>query len=328
MRRIIVNAIKVGLAGVLSLLILSLFTIIYNYTGIHVSNPSGATDYKWINCQLKSTMVEGFSWFKMDDNGFNNSIVLQDSPDILLMGSSHMEATEIRNTENVGCLLNQELPSMVTYNIGMSGHDIYRCANNLRNAVQEYNPTSYVIIETDTTCLTCDEISAVLQEEMEPIKSYDSGLMYMLQRYCPAIKLLYKQISDWRNADRIVSNEDYNGDSNATYDDYSAFIHKMKEDCGDNTTLIIFYQPAYSIDMNGELVFEETNDGINFFTQACEDNNVVFINVTDRFCELYEQDCILAHGFSNTAVGVGHLNKYGHRIIAETLAEYIEEDMQ
>ena len=244
------------------------------------------------------------------------------------MGSSHMEATEIRNTENVGYLLNQELTSMTTYNIGMSGHDIYRCATNLRNAVQEYNPTSYVIIETDTTCLTSDEINSVLQEEMEPIKSYDSGLMYMLQRYCPAIKSLYKQISDWRNADRIVSNEENNGGSNASYEDYSAFIHKMKEDCGDNTTLIIFYQPAYSIDMNGKLAFEETNYSINYFAQACEDNDVVFINVTDRFCELYEQDSILAHGFINTAVGVGHLNKYGHRIIEETLVEFIEEDMQ
>lgn len=325
---ILKKMIKIIIAGTISLVILSVFCIFYSYTGIHIKNTSGATDYKWSRNQFKSTMIEGFSWFRMDDNGFNNSITIQENPDILLMGSSHMEATEIGKEENAAYLLNQELPNMTTYNIGMSGHDIYRCANNLRNAVQEYNPNSYVIVETDTVGLDSEKIDLILRDEMEPIKSYDSGLMYMLQRYYPAIKTLYKQILDWRNADKITTNETIdNSINNVSYDDYVAFIRKMKEDSGDNVTLIIFYQPAYSIDSNGDLLFEENEDSVKFFSRACEANNVVFINMTERFRELYEHDNILAHGFSNTAVGVGHLNKYGHEAIAEVLFEYIEEDM-
>lgn len=50
------------------------------------------------------------------------------------------------------------------------------------------------------------------------------------------------------------------------------------------------------------------------------------MDMTDEFKALYEEKHILAHGFVNTAVGRGHLNKYGHRVIAQTLAEKIKED--
>ena len=35
---------------------------------------------------------------------------------------------------------------------------------------------------------------------------------------------------------------------------------------------------------------------------------------------------ILAHGFINSAIGQGHLNKYGCRVIAERIAIVIKED--
>ena len=46
--------------------------------------------------------------------------------------------------------------------------------------------------------------------------------------------------------------------------------------------------------------------------------------MTDSFRDLYATEHHLAHGFINTAVGSGHLNKYGHRVIAEKLAEVIQ----
>ena len=65
---------KIGSAGLIALVFLSWFTIVYCNSGIHVTNSSGATDYKWEPNQLKSTMSEGFAWLHMDKNGFNNSI--------------------------------------------------------------------------------------------------------------------------------------------------------------------------------------------------------------------------------------------------------------
>jgi hypothetical protein len=92
------KSIQLLLAGAVSLAILSIFTLLYNFSGIHIENPSGATDYKWQSGQRKATMTEGFSWLKMDDSGFNNVAfddVGSEQPDILLMGSSHMEAVQV-----------------------------------------------------------------------------------------------------------------------------------------------------------------------------------------------------------------------------------------
>lgn len=63
---------KVITAAIISVIILSAVNIIYNYTGIHVENTTGATDYVWESGQLKTTMREGFAWLKLDSNGYNN----------------------------------------------------------------------------------------------------------------------------------------------------------------------------------------------------------------------------------------------------------------
>lgn len=68
-----------------------------------------------------SNMKEGFSWIKTDANGYNNASI-PENVDILLMGSSHMEAVQVSQSENTAALLNTMLPGMKTYNTGISGH--------------------------------------------------------------------------------------------------------------------------------------------------------------------------------------------------------------
>ena len=136
-------------AGVIALVLLSLFSLVYGFSGIHVSNTSGATDYKWEPYQYKSTMTEGFAWIKLDEHGFNNPKGSYIAPvDVLIMGSSHMEAVNIPEEFNAANRLRQLLPGTTVYNIGTSGHTIYQCAKNISAAVSEYSPY-YVVIETD-----------------------------------------------------------------------------------------------------------------------------------------------------------------------------------
>ena len=60
------------------------------------------------------------------------------------------------------------------------------------------------------------------------------------------------------------------------------------------------------------------------FARMCADEGIIFVDMTDDFVSLYEEQHILAHGFVNTGVGVGHLNRYGHEMIAKRLAQIIE----
>ena len=324
--RIVRIIIKPVLAGMVSLLILSIFTLGYNYSGVHIKNPSHATDYKWSSNQLKSNMIEGFAWFRMDEYGFNNVTKTSGSMnvDILLMGSSHLEAVEIDKSENIGFILNQILPRKTTYNIGVSGHDIYRCVKNLKDAFEEYHPTGYIVIETDTAALSSEMVQSVIGAELETIPSYDSGMMFLLQKYCPAIKSLYKQMGNWSKMDSVA--EDESTIQYASSYELDLFAKKMRDACPDSIKIIVCYQPSYRIASNGQLEFDENEGEVNAFKDACISNNIFFVDMTEKFSELYHTNHVLAHGFINTAIGVGHLNKHGHRAIAETLAAIIQED--
>ncbi len=66
-------------------------------------------------------------------------------------------------------------------------------------------------------------------------------------------------------------------------------------------------------------------ESLLIFKQACEDNGIVFLDTTEAFLQLYYEEQVLPNGFCNTAIGVGHLNQYGHRIIAQLLTALIEE---
>lgn len=72
------------------------------------------------------------------------------------------------------------------------------------------------------------------------------------------------------------------------------------------------------------MTYNTDNLYLDCFASTCEDLGIVFVDMTDSFKDLYATEHQLAHGFINTAVGSGHLNKYGHRVIAEKLAEVIQ----
>ena len=47
--------------------------------------------------------------------------------------------------------------------------------------------------------------------------------------------------------------------------------------------------------------------------------------MSQQFLDYYRQNNILLHGFSNTHIGEGHYNKYGHAVIADVLYNTIME---
>ena len=332
--QVMLNALKriiqIIVAGVISVILLSIFTLIYSNTGIHVTNPSHATDYMWESYQFKSTLAEGFSWLRFNEDGFNNifSINSKDGIDILLMGSSHMEAVNVAYNENTGYLLNEYLPNMVTYNIGISGHDIYRCAANLESAMKYYGPDKYVVIETDRVMLEPYRISEVIDGTLTPIPSHDSGIVYIVQKYIPCVLPIYRGLSNWNNAgqttDVELSNDMEIYQPNAEYERQLERFMGMISESAANCKVIIVYHPATVLDDNGELL-HDNDEYVRVFKESCSDNGIVFLDMYEDFLDEYEREKKLAHGFSNTAIGSGHLNEVGHALIANRLAVCIEE---
>ena len=327
-KSIVIWFLKVFAAGIISLAVLSVISYFYSYTGIHITNPTKSTDYTWLPGQKMNNMKEGFSSVKIDINGFNNLEIPNQQIDILLMGSSHMEAYQVNPDENCGFLLNELMTEYFTYNIGISGHTIYRITDNIESALNKYAPSKYVVIETNTVQLDIDLMNEVISGESTPIKSHDSGLLFYLQKI-PAFKPLYNQLDNWI---KTKSNEEDNDIPQETVitNEYRLILSDflkitVREANKHGVTPIIFYAPNEHLSKDGMLTFETDEKYFKVYKETCEELGIVFIDMSDSFFELYNNNKTLAHGFSNTAVGVGHLNRYGHSKIAETLTAEIRK---
>lgn len=325
--------IKISGAGICAIIALSLFAFVYEYTGVHIKNESGATDSKSESYEWHTTMSEGFAWVRMNKDGFNNLFDLKEKPDILLMGSSHMCAYQVSQNENMGAILNKQLDDMITYNIGYTGHNLYYCVDNLEAAVDEYQPEKYVIIETMDVDLDTDTMEQVILKERPRQISYTGGSYYM-EKYIPGAAAIWNHISTWKHTSALKAEESVIDEEwEAVDEQYEAVLDgflEMASDAVKNTEcrLIIFYHPNLRIAENGELIYETNEDKLQLFEEKCEEKGILFIDMTDDIEEMYATKHILPNGFSNTAVGAGHLNKYGHQLMADRICQVIEEDLQ
>lgn len=333
--RIIRWLIKAITAGVLALAIASAVCLIYYNPGIHTTNQTGATDYVWQGNAFSGTMTEGIAWNRTDKNGFYNVECVDKNMDILLMGSSQMEGTNVFPKQKVSYLLS-ELTDQTVYNIGISGHNLLTYTKNLESALSVMQPTKYVLFEIGTTVYDEDAINDCLSGEMATMSSYDSGLLFHLQKI-PYFKLLYAQIKSWDGvenggAEQEASDNDANSEV-ISPDAYMQLAKRIHDVCAEhNVKPLIFYHPHMRIAEDGTAIALVDDASLNALQSACQANHITFVDVTEDFLAMYREDHVLARGFCNTAVGVGHLNKHGHKRIAEKLAEaisgnsYVAED--
>lgn len=316
---------KVLAAGLLAVIILSGFCFFYLNTGINIANPTRATDYTNLPGSLKATMAEGFCFFRMDENGFNNETV-RDEIDVLLMGSSHAESAHMQPEYSINSRMNRLLPDFFTYNIGIPGHTIYRCADNLKSAVEVFKPRKFVVMETSTVTLSRKQMLSVIDGTASPIPTHDTGILFYLQKI-PALKDIFNQLSLWRDADRNSAEESVSGGKPGSDAEYERildrFLKKMRDDVPERCGLIIFYHPSAKIGKNGRYHYAREAGMCRIFREVAEKNRIVFIDMTGIFQNEYETNNILAHGFANTAVGKGHINQTGNRLVAEELVRVI-----
>lgn len=334
-KKLLIWIIKFLGASCVVFLIMTCFSFFYYNPGVHITSENGASDYVWESGKFYSRGNEGFAYGTIDNNGYNNSYPSEDKIDILLMGSSHMEAFNVMQDENTCYRLNKlfadtKNPKYV-YNIGISGHNFLRTAKNIRAAAETFKPEQYIIMETDSVKFKLNDIESVLNGQMKSLESYDDGLMYYLQKN-PFVKLLYVQYentmkSNKKNNQTAVVTDTVTDDTGMQL--YEEHLGRLMNDIQTSAAdagcrLIIFYHPPLNIEKDGSLTPETDDEYLTVFKNACEENNIIFVDMTQTFLKNYEEDSILPYGFGNTKAGSGHLNKNGHKLIADELFSVIE----
>ncbi len=327
--------IKLVFAGIVALAILCGIATVYSLSPMRVENEYKNTDYAWENESLWIKMTEGISCGITDEKGFNN-LRFVENPDVLLLGSSHIEGMNVQQKDHVVSLLNDKLEGKLTcYNMGVSGHTLFKVVQYLEQSMTVYETVpKYVVIETSTTVLSKEDVDNALNGEVAVTTVNNQGVVAKLQRL-PFLRQVYHQLdsgmmdmllprqassasaqsSGKEDADQVVIDEQ-------PYKDMFEYLKMIEEEYG--TLIIIVYHPFEILNEDGSISFEY-GEYTKVFADYSDEYKVGFIDMTADFEDMYYEEHHVAHGFSTGELGVGHINKYGHKAIADSIYEYLSE---
>jgi lysophospholipase L1-like esterase len=87
--------------------------------------------------------------------------------------------------------------------------------------------------------------------------------------------------------------------------------------------LVLLYAPTVpQLKENRWDYHDDDGDAAALMERIFRENGWVVINTGEQFIRCFETKGELPRGFNNSRPGSGHLNETGHRLVAETLAEY------
>ncbi len=326
---------KIALSGILAFIILTVFCCFYYNVPVHHENSDGSTDYKWEPNVFYCRGTEGFAWGKTNNDGFINTFDYEEGMqiDILLMGSSHMEAYQVGMNECTASRLNVLLGDDAVYNIGVSGHTFLTCVSNLEAAIRNYQPRKYIIIETSNLTFSEDALTQTINGTTEELPSSEGGVIGLLQKN-PFLRLTYHQIRDYLrkgegNMIDIEEDTDSTDINSAPNDEQllNTLLQRIKKIAEKgNVEVIILYHPRMTINSDGTICLLSQQNTVWQFQELCENNGLDFLDMSSRFEYEYKESYILPYGFSNSSVGNGHLNKYGHAMIADELYRLVSRE--
>ena len=316
---------KVIVAGLLALALLCGFCFFYYNVPVHYPNPSGATEYVWEANRFYSSGKEGFALGRTNNDGFNNlrDYTPDEAIDILLMGSSHMEAFNVAQDKSTAAVLNRLFAGeKYVYNIGTAGHTLAYCVKHLPAALDTYRPGQYVLLETMTLDLPPEDMTGAVDGTLADIPSQAGGIVDLLQKV-PALRLFYSKYVKGNLSFGDIEQEAASTASaspDAYEDALSAFIGQIAdESAAHGLQAVIIYNPGVQIAGDGSFLTDTDPAQLAAFQTLCTENGVRFLDLTEIYLRSCREQHLLPAGFSNTAPGKGHLNAVGHRLIAETV---------
>ncbi len=322
-KRVLNWMLKALLAGLAAFALLCLFCFFYYNVPVHYTNESGATEYKWEADCFYSKGTEGFALGRTNNDGFNNlrAYVPEERIDILLMGSSHMEGFNVAQDENAAAVLNKLFAGeKYVYNIGTAGHTFLYCTKHLEHALDTYAPGQYVLIETCNLSFPIADIDAAVDGTLADIPSHTGGLLVMLQKL-PFLRLFYtKYIQSGEDFNPVAAAARVESDEEDWLDAMQRLLGKISRVSAEHgVTPVVVYDPPVLPDADGKGYTEALPDRREAFTRLCEENGILLVDLTDRYLQSVDEEGVFPFGFSNTEPGNAHMNRDGHRMLAEAV---------
>lgn len=327
---------RVLAAGALASVLLTGFHSVYHWQPLCVVAADGASDFKYEPHAFWINNSEGFSAGTTNNDGYMNTFDYTPGMpvDVLIMGASNMEATAVDMDESTAARLNAMLDGKTVYNIGISMHSLVTCFTNLPAALEKYRPASWVVFEATSLTYAGQDLRAALDGTTVEMALQDNIL-----KKNPFIRSTYAKLRPiWEEHIRpllaaAMAKAETKGEASALpavpedaqqqLDELMGRAAQQLEAAG--VQGIIFWHPPTTLDGNGNLTLDSDAREKADFAALCAKHGLIFLDMSDRFAAEYQSKHILPHGFANSAVGGGHLNSDGHRMLADELYSIIQE---
>ena len=316
---------------------------VYNRQPGWIERSHGATTSIWSPGTYIVQGQEGYGIHKVDPNGYLNEGTLADDNYVLVVGSSQTEGKEVKAGERYCDILNsalqkeegKEKSDLLVYNVSMDANYLPKMISGFTALISEFPNSSCIVLEIGTTDYTGDELQRMLiqreyneaetGEKIRQVLSEKEQLKLLIKEAFPLlnhVKSQYKAL-EAVNSHSDLTKEETGCKNMELYAKQLKEVFEMLDNLYDGQ-IIFLYHPTMEITNEGlTAVYEQTTEQ---FKQLCDGSGFLFVDMTQTFLKAYETDYIVPYGFGNTTLGTGHLNKYGHKMIAESLYQVMTKN--
>ena len=285
--------------------------------------------------------LEGYCITKTDENGYLNAATPRASEYYVVAGASHTEGLFIPQKSRYSDLLSDMLYDdglAHTVNIARSGNFFSVVIQHFDGILGEFPDAKGIIIETDSLAYDTKALhDSMVQEGYDPDETAQSIItsmsgrqrsMLKIKQSLPLLRELHKQYYTWQDSRKPAGESDildpdfwqseYEGDFETALNDLMKYLRSRTD-----KQIIILYHPAVSLEKDGSMKIL-TNNAESYYEKVCTENGIIFVDMTDRFVEAYDNDHVIPYGFYNTTMGDGHVNRPAHEMMAEELAKVLK----
>jgi hypothetical protein len=101
------------------------------------------------------------------------------------------------------------------------------------------------------------------------------------------------------------------------------FITKKLSEQTDKDIIILYAPPVPIIEKGRIFIKDENKAMMHLFSIYCKKNNLIFLDLTQDFLDLYKEQGVFPRGFFNSEPSKGHFNSLGHAIVAQKIYHYL-----
>lgn len=327
-------------AMVMGMLIVSCVCFFYYRPVGWLERDKNATSAVWEPNTVFVNFVEGAGITRVDSRGYTNPGDKELAEELVLcIGASYVQSKEVMEDKKYTALLNEKLTKkdeIKVYNLSRDAYMYPEIAAGFSAAIQEFPQTTVAVLDISNTDFSMKELGKALverefSEEQTGDKLYKKlstveKIKTKIKDYFPITSVLKHQASQMEGQDKEETGKEKK-EEQVSEEEYAKALDATMKQMRDSFSgkIIILYHPGTVFHEDGSMSVKEGKYEA-VFAEVCEENNIVFADMSEEFLKAYEERREVPYGFHNVTMGEGHINKAGHKMIADKLYDLIGKE--